>query len=219
MSRDEYTVLSDWSQGDEQSHREIAETLLPKLKEELPEERYEVDFLADLKKAVLRSILRDLESNLEYEDWHGMGFEEPEDFLDADEVSEAIASQAKWYFEDDQTGKSWEVLQVILEYAEECGLVQRRDESGDDDPVETCELCGGEAGYLHSITSERGLATGMQSRLGICSGCHDAIEAAEGDECAWCGASNASTVTVVGTSEGDYTLGRLCQDCQDGVNA
>jgi hypothetical protein len=71
-----------------------------------------------------------------------MWFEDPEDFLHAEEVSEAIASQAKWYFHDDQIGKSWDVLQVIIEYAEECGLAHRRDKSSNDDPVETCEVCG-----------------------------------------------------------------------------
>jgi len=125
MSNDEYTVFNDWSRGNEKSHREIAETLLPKLKEELSEETYRVDFLSDLREAVLQSILRDLEANLEHEDWYGMGFEDPEDFLDAEAVSESIASQAEWYFEDDQTGKSWEVLSVILKYAEDCGLVTR----------------------------------------------------------------------------------------------
>ncbi|MCG1004918.1 MULTISPECIES: hypothetical protein [Halobacterium] len=56
-----------------------------------------------------------------------MGFEEPEDFLDAEAVSEAIADQAEWYFEDDQIGKSWDIMQVILEYAEEYDLVERNE--------------------------------------------------------------------------------------------
>lgn len=120
---DDYTVLSDWAASGEVSHREIAEQLLPQLREEMPAEEYEVDLMADLRGAVLDAILRDLSANLQMDDWHGMGFEQPEDFLDAEAVSEAIAEQARWYFEDDQTGKSWEVLQVILEYAEEHDLV------------------------------------------------------------------------------------------------
>lgn len=81
--------------------------------------------------------------------------------------------------------------------------------------TETCDLCGDDAHYLHSVTSEPGLPSGMQSRIGICSGCHDALEAVDGDECAWCGAGNASVMTVVGHSAGDYRLGRLCLDCQE----
>jgi hypothetical protein len=54
-----------------------------------------------------------------------MGFDDPEDFLDAEAVSDAIGEQAEWYFEDDQTGKSWDILQVIFEYAEEYNLVER----------------------------------------------------------------------------------------------
>lgn len=122
-----YTVLSDWAEGGEMSHREIAEQLLPKLKEEMSEEEYQVDFTADLQGAVLEAILRDLSANLRGEDWYAMGFEEPEDFLDAEAVSEVIGEQAQWYFEDDQTGKSWEVLQVIFEYAEEYDLAQREE--------------------------------------------------------------------------------------------
>lgn len=92
-------------------------------------------------------------------------------------------------------------------------------DQSDDAENETCELCGDDAPFLHSITSEPGLPSKMQSRLSICSGCHDALEPVEGDECAWCGGSNASTVTVVGAVEVPYTLGRLCRDCLDGVNA
>jgi len=64
-----------------------------------------------------------------------MGFEDAEDFLDADEVSDRIGEIAKRYFEDDQVGKSWDILKVILEYAEECGLVERREgsQAGDRD--------------------------------------------------------------------------------------
>jgi hypothetical protein len=91
----------------------------------MPEERYEVDFTANLQRAVIDAITRDLSANLAGEDWLGMGFEDPEDFLDAEAVSEAIAEQAEWYFEDDQTGKSWDILQVIFEYAEEYDLVKR----------------------------------------------------------------------------------------------
>ena len=122
---DDYTVLNDWAGSGESSHQEIAEQLLPKLKEEMPEERYEVDFTADLQRAVIDAITRDLSANLVGEDWIGMGFDDPEDFLDAEAVSSAIGEQAEWYFEDDQTGKSWEILQVIFEYAEEYDLVKR----------------------------------------------------------------------------------------------
>lgn len=122
---DDYTVLSDWAENGEMSHQEIAAELLPQLEEEMSGEEYHVDFLADLREAVLDAILRDLDANLTGADWFGKGFEEPEDFLDADAVSEGIAEEAKWYFEDDQTGKSWDVLQVILEYAEDHGLVER----------------------------------------------------------------------------------------------
>lgn len=89
------------------------------------EERYEVDFLADLQRAVIDAIIRDLSANLAGEDWLGMGFEDPKNFLDAGAVSGAIAEQAEWYFEDDQTGKSWDVLQIIFEYAEEYDLVEQ----------------------------------------------------------------------------------------------
>jgi len=123
--KNDYTVLNDWAGSGEASHQEIAEQLLPKLKEEMPEERYEVDFTTDLQRAVIDAITRDLSANLAGEDWLGMGFEDPEDFLDAEAVSGAIAEQAEWYFEDDQTGKSWDVLQVIFEYAEEYDLVKR----------------------------------------------------------------------------------------------
>jgi len=207
----DYTVLNDWSPDGEKSHREVAEELLPKLKEEMPEEQYEVDFRSDLKKAVLQTILRDLDANLEFEDWYGMGFEEPDRFLDADAVSEAIAEQSKWYFEDDQTGKSWDILQVILDYAEEYDLVQFQEENSEPEP---CDLCGDTVDQLHTITSEPDHPADGRSRTSICSGCHDALELADGDECAWCSEPNAPMVTVVETGEEDYTLGRLCLDCQ-----
>lgn len=207
----DYTVLSDWSSSGEQTHQQIAEKLIPELKEEMPEERYEVDFRSDLKKAVLQSILRDLDSNLEFEDWYGMGFEEPDKFLDADAVSEAIAEQSKWYFEDDQTGKSWDVLQVILDYAEEYDLVQYQEENSEQ---ELCDLCEDRADRLYTITSEPNLPADRQPRTSICSGCHDALELTDGDECAWCSEPNSPAVTVVGTGEEDYTLGRLCLNCQ-----
>jgi hypothetical protein len=121
----DYTVLNDWAGSGESSHQEIAEQLLPKLKEEMPEERYEVEFMTDLQRAVIDAITRDLSANLAGEDWIGMGFDNPKDFLDAEAVSAAIGEQAEWYFEDDQTGKSWDILQVILEYAEEYDLVKR----------------------------------------------------------------------------------------------
>lgn len=35
----DYTVLNDWAGSGESSHQEIAEQLLPRLKEEMPEER------------------------------------------------------------------------------------------------------------------------------------------------------------------------------------
>lgn len=93
------------------------------------------------------------------------------------------------------------------------------EQNSDDDQQQsidenTCDLCGDEAGYLHSITSEPRLPSRMQTRLSICSGCRDALEAVEDDECAWCGAGNASTVTVVGSRDGDYSIGQLCLDCQ-----
>lgn len=106
----DYTVLNDWAGSGESSHQEIAEQLLPRLKEEMPEERYEVDFTADLQRAVIDAITQDLSANLAGEDWIGMGFDDLEDFLDAEAVSDAIGEQAKWYFEDDQTGKSWDIL-------------------------------------------------------------------------------------------------------------
>lgn len=177
----------------------------------MPEERYEVDFRSDLRGAVLQSILRDLDANLESEDWYGMGFEEAESFLDADAVSDAIAEQSKWYFKDDQTGKSWDVLQVIFDYAEEYDLVRFEEENSE---PELCDLCEEQADQLYTITSDPGRPSDAQPRARICSGCRDALELAEGDECAWCGAEDASTVTVIEGGEGEYTLGRLCLDCQ-----
>jgi len=117
---------------------------------------------------------------------------------------------------------NYDQLQNHLEYAEDeqhddVSLSVTEREPGEEehqDRTKNCDLCGDESSHLHTITSEPGLPTAMQSRLGICSGCHDALEAVDGDGCAWCGAGNASTVTVVGTSEGDYTLGNLCLDCQ-----
>lgn len=124
----ELTVLNDWSHGDEPSHREAAETLLPRLREEMPEEQYRVDFMWDLQSAVVDSITRDLSANLLGEDWRAMGFEQPTDVLDAGEVSSAIGNQAEWYFKDDQTGKSMDVIRVIFEYAEEYGLAEQVEE-------------------------------------------------------------------------------------------
>lgn len=116
----DYTVLS-------KPHREIAEQLLPALREEMTEEEFRVDLQADLRGAVIDAITRDLAANLDMEDWHGMGFEEPADFLDADAIADAIADQTRWYFKDDQIGKSWDVLSVILEHAEEHGLADAAD--------------------------------------------------------------------------------------------
>lgn len=124
---DELTVLSDWSRDNEPTHREAAETLLPQLQEEMTEEE-RIDFTLDLQSAVIDTITRDLSANLSGEDWHGMGFEEPEDFLDAGQVSSAIGDRAEWYFKDDQTGKSMEVMQVIFEYAGKHGLAEQVEE-------------------------------------------------------------------------------------------
>lgn len=41
-----------------------------------------------------------------------MGFEKPKGFLNAEAVSEAFSDQAEWYFEDDQTGKSWDICRL-----------------------------------------------------------------------------------------------------------
>lgn len=116
---DDYTVLTDWSGTDEKSHREIAEELLPKLREEMPEEEYRLNFGSDLRRAVTDSIAQDLGANLKTMDWHEHGFEEPEDILNAKDVSKAIAREAEQYFEDDQTGKPSAVFRVIIKYAEE----------------------------------------------------------------------------------------------------
>jgi len=125
VSKRDLTVLNDYT-NEGKSHREAAADLLPALKEEMSEEEWEADFMMDLREAVVTEILRDLEANLLHEDWYGMGFESPEDLLDADAVSDAIGETCKWYFDDDQIGKSWEVLTVILEYAEEHDLVKRK---------------------------------------------------------------------------------------------
>ncbi len=124
---DGYTVLNDRTTGNGASHREMAEQLLPRLREEMTEEQYQVDFCADLQRAVIDAITRDLAANLASEDWYGMGFEQPEDFLDADEIADVIAEQTRWYFQDDQIGKSWDILRVILEHAEEHDLVDAAD--------------------------------------------------------------------------------------------
>jgi hypothetical protein len=121
----EYTVLNDHSNDSEKSHREIAEMLIKQLREEMPEDEFRVQFHSDLQGAVIDAITRDLSSNLAYEDWYGAGFQEPEDFLVAEDVSEQIAQKAEHAFKNDQIGKSWDILVVILEYAEEYGLVER----------------------------------------------------------------------------------------------
>lgn len=108
---------------------------------------------------------------------------------------------------EDATGDS-------LEFIEE-----EDDSSGQVKQTETCDLCGDDAYVLQSITSEPGLPSGMQSRIGICSGCHDALDAVDSEDCGWCGAGNASPVTVVGSSTGRYTLGWLCLECLDTENA
>jgi hypothetical protein len=46
-----------------------------------------------------------------------MGFEQPEDFLNAEDMGETIRTLVTRYFEDDQIGKSNEILHVIIEYA------------------------------------------------------------------------------------------------------
>lgn len=125
------TVLDDWSADGEMSHREIAQQLLPRLEEKMPEQEYYVDFQVDLQRAVLDSLTRELDANLTGADWGGKGFEEPADFLDAGAVARGVADEIEWYFEDDQTGKSWGVMQVIFEYAEKYDLVERGENSSD----------------------------------------------------------------------------------------
>ena len=129
---DGLTVLNDWTHDNEPSHQEIAAELLPRLREEMPEDEFRADYMWDLQSAVIGSITRDLSANLKSEDWLGMGFEEPTDFLDAGQVASAIGNQAEWYFKDDQTGKSNEIMQVIFEYAEEYELVERHQQPPDD---------------------------------------------------------------------------------------
>lgn len=120
----EYTVLDDRSSGDELSHREIVEDLLPKLREEMSEDEYQFGLAVEVRAAVINSITLELSNNLSSEDWHGMGFQYPEDFLNAEAVADTIGDRAQHYFENDQTGKSWDVARVILEYAEEYDLVE-----------------------------------------------------------------------------------------------
>lgn len=124
----ELTVLSDWSEPGEQSHRESANHLLYHLREEMSDEEW-WRFGSEIRTTVVDLLLSELRGNLGAADWHGMGFEEPTDYLDAVALVDAISSEAKWYFEDDQTGKSWDVMQVIFEHAEEHGLVERVEES------------------------------------------------------------------------------------------
>lgn len=126
-SDDAWTVLNDSAFSDEPSHREMAEHILPRLKEEMPEQAYYSEFTIDLQHAIIESITQDLSANLKSEDWHSMGFEDPTDFLDAGSLSSTIGNQAQWYFEDDQTGKSHQVLQVILDYAKEYEIVTYQD--------------------------------------------------------------------------------------------
>jgi len=128
----EYTVLNEHSHDGEQSHRETAEVLIKHLKEEMPEEEFQVEFCSDLQSAVIDAIMRDLSTNLAHQDWHGAGFQEPEDFLVAEDVSDQIAEEAEHAFKHDQIGKSWDILLVILEWAEEYGLVEK---NGGDDEV------------------------------------------------------------------------------------
>lgn len=121
---------------------------------------------------------------------------------------------------------TYEQIQHHLEYTDDeqhegvsVSLEERGSDDGEstaagDTREKTCDLCGDESSYLHSVTSEPGLPTEMQSRMGLCSACHDALEAATGGSCAWCGADNTTTMTVVGHSDGQYNLGRLCLDCQ-----
>lgn len=121
----EFTVLNDYSHDGEQSHRETAEVLIKHLREEMPEEEFQVEFRSDLQSAVIDAIMRDLSSNLAHQDWYACDFQEPEDFLVAEEVSEQIGKEAEHAFKHDQIGKSWDILAVILEYAEEYGLVEK----------------------------------------------------------------------------------------------
>lgn len=115
-----------------------------------------------------------------------------------------------------------EKIENHLEYADDdqhadvtLSVTEREpDQEERPDQPGTCELCDDDAGHLHSITSQPRLPTKMQTQLDICPGCHDALEAVEGDACAWCGGGNTSTMFVVGSSEGDYALGQLCLDCQ-----
>ena len=103
--------------------REAADELLPQLKEEMDWEDHG-ELTTEVRDAVLDGILRELQANIKMEDWYGMGFEDPEDFLDAEEVSQAIAQIAQRYFEDDQIGKSHDIFQVIVEAAEREGIAE-----------------------------------------------------------------------------------------------
>lgn len=127
LMTDDYTVLMDYASEGNKSHREIVEELLPQLKEAMPEEEYEIDFYSDVKSAVLDSLMLDLSTNIGAADWFGRGFTEPEDFLDAEAVADGVSQEIAWCYEMDQTGKSYEVLKVVLEYAEEYDVITRKE--------------------------------------------------------------------------------------------
>jgi len=120
----DYTVLNDWAGSGESSHQEDRRAAAPEAEREMPEERYEVDFTADLQRAVIDAITRDLSANLAGEDWIGMGFDDPEDFLDAEAVSEAIADQLSGTSKTIRPANRGTSCKSFFEYAEEYDLVE-----------------------------------------------------------------------------------------------
>ena len=101
-------------------HAMVAEKLLSKLKDEMSEEDYMIELQNDVQRVVQKSICDQLSVNAPTDDlWWQMGFRSPEDFLNAKDVSEGFEELISTYIEEDQPGYSFEILKVIMDYAEE----------------------------------------------------------------------------------------------------
>lgn len=126
FKKEDLTVLDDFTmpgEPNEVSHREAGAMMLRKLREKMTEDEW-IELKCDLDFVVTDLIFSELEANFLCEDFWDMGLQEPWDILNAEKVADAIGKTALFYFEDDQLGKSNDILDVIFEYAKKYDVIE-----------------------------------------------------------------------------------------------
>lgn len=105
-------------------HREIAAELLPKLQRDMDEREWD-EFTVEVQQIVVHTILSDLKHNLSNIDWKGKGFLDPQDYLNAEYMTRVVMNEVERTCESDQTSKYKDVMQIIIDEAEDREIIER----------------------------------------------------------------------------------------------